>query len=115
MDRPTAPESKEALSFSGPAAGLLRARALAKQGKWSEALEAMKARGRGSHVLSPTKSGAVAEHAEHADQEPGVRDYARDNYSDKFSLLVEVGARPQGIKRADFRRVQDKKGADCEA
>ncbi|CAE7241034.1 SPCC736.13 [Symbiodinium sp. CCMP2592] len=63
----TGPCMQEALSFSGPAAGLLRARALAKQGKWTEALEAMK--------------------------EPGVRDYARDNYSDKFSLLVEVGAR----------------------
>ena len=63
----TGPCLQEARFITGPAAGLLRARALAKQGKWPEALEVMK--------------------------EPGVQEYARENYSDKMQPLVEIGAR----------------------
>mmetsp|Transcript_33767 Transcript_33767/g.78042 ORF Transcript_33767/g.78042 Transcript_33767/m.78042 type:complete len:634 (-) Transcript_33767:155-2056(-) len=62
----TGPCIQETFFFPGPAAGLLRARAFAKQGNWPKAMETM--------------------------QEPGVTDLASQSFS-FFKAVVEIGTR----------------------
>ena len=77
---------KETHFLDGPAAGLLRARALATQGNWSKALEAMKEEQTVAWAALDTAAGPCH-------QEPGVKELARETYSDKFQHMVEIGAR----------------------